>query len=78
MIDEWSSELTLALKRMVTDVSTAQRFIFCFGAFWMGECCCVNLELILPCFCFALGGSHEKFASSLHMSPCYVVFVTLA
>ena len=74
MIDEWSSEVTLALQRMLTDVSTVHSVFLVFCVFSLHEfllngfshgCCCskwVTCELRV----------------CLHMSPWYVVLVTLA
>ena len=74
MIDEMASDLTLALERRLTEVSTAQIFFFVL----VRESCCVKLEGILPCFCFAHGALLVNSAFCSHVSLCHVVFVTLA
>ena len=60
LIDEWSSEVTLALERLLTKVSTVAEILPCF--FLVHSHCTSFVEWILPCFCFAQGGSLVNFA----------------
>ena len=56
MIDEWSSEVTPAFERMLTEVSTVHT---CFLVFW----CILSARVLLNVFLFWLkGGSYVNFA----------------
>ena len=59
MIDEWSSEVIVALERMLTEASTVQSFFF---VFLVHSHCTSFVELIFQTFCCAQSGSLVNFA----------------